>query len=165
LLGPRGVEVHDTEQGAPLPFPDQSFELVTARHPVSPDWPEIYRVLVPGGHYFAQHVGPASAFELIEFFLGPLPRERQERDPSVAVRAATAAGLPVVELREARCRMEIRDIGAVVYLLRKCVWWVPDFTVERYADRLRELDRQIRTDGPFVAHSTRYLIEAVRPES
>ena len=61
--------------------------------------------------------------------------------------------------------MEIRDIGPVVYLLRKCVWWVPDFTVERYADRLRELDRQIRTDGPFVAHSTRYLIEAVRPES
>jgi SAM-dependent methyltransferase len=164
LLGARGVGVVGAS-GDRLPFPERTFDLVTSRHPVRPSWPEIHRVLRVNGRYLAQHVGPSSAFELIEFFLGPLPRERQERDPSVAVRAATAAGLPVVELREARCRMEIRDIGAVVYLLRKCVWWVPDFTVERYADRLRELDRQIRTDGPFVAHSTRYLIEAVRPES
>ena len=36
-------------------------------------WDEIARVLRPGGTYFAQHVGPASAFELIEFFLGPQP--------------------------------------------------------------------------------------------
>lgn len=60
--------------------------------------------------------------------------------------------------------MEIRDIGAVVYLLRKCVWWVPDFTVEQYANELRALDARIRADGPFVAHSTRSLVEAVRPE-
>lgn len=59
LLGPRGAEVHQTKQGGPLPFPDESFELVTARHPVMSDWSEIRRVLVPGGHYFAQHVGPA----------------------------------------------------------------------------------------------------------
>jgi SAM-dependent methyltransferase len=164
LLGPRGVGVV-AANAERLPFPDRTFDLVTSRHPVRPSWPEIHRVLRDGGHYLAQHVGPSSAFELIEFFLGPLPRQRQGRDPSVAVRAATGTGLRVVDLREARCRMEIRDIGAVVYLLRKCVWWVPDFTVERYADRLRELDRQIRTDGPFVAHSTRYLIEAVRPVS
>ena len=36
---------------------------------------------VPGGHYFGQHVGPGSAFELIERFLGPLPEHRQGRDP------------------------------------------------------------------------------------
>jgi hypothetical protein len=58
--------------------------------------------------------------------------------------------------------MEIRDIGAVVYLLRKCVWWVPGFSVDRYAERLRTLDAQLRTDGPFVAYSTRYLVEALR---
>ena len=51
----------------------------------------------------------------------------------------------------------------MVYLLRKCVWWVPDFTVERYADQLRRLDALIRAEGPFVAHSTRFLVEAVRP--
>ena len=86
------------------------------------------------------------------------------RDPSLAVQAATSAGLSVVNLREARCRMEIRDVGAVVYLLRKCVWWVPDFTVARYRGTLLELDDQLRHVGPFVAHSTRHLIEARRPQ-
>jgi hypothetical protein len=80
------------------------------------------------------------------------------------VDAARANRLTVVDLREANCRMEIRDIGAVIYLLRKCVWWVPDFTVDRYAERLRQLDAQIRAEGPFVAHSTRFLIEATRSE-
>jgi hypothetical protein len=59
--------------------------------------------------------------------------------------------------------MEIRDIGAVVYLLRKCVWWVQDFSVDRYAEQLRRLDAQIRAEGSYVAHSTRFLIEAGRP--
>lgn len=162
-LGPRGVEVVETVPGARLPLPDRSFELVTSRHPVRPAWSEIHRVLTPGGTYLAQHVGPASVFELIEAFLGPLPQQRKGRDPAREAEDARGVGLVVVDLRTARLRIELRDIGAVVYLLRKCVWWVPDFTVERYHRRLRELDEQIRTDGPFVAHSTRHLIEAVRP--
>ena len=59
--------------------------------------------------------------------------------------------------------MEFSDVGAVVWILRKCVWWVPDFSVERYRDRLLELDRRMRDGSPFVAHSTRHLIEARRP--
>ncbi len=58
--------------------------------------------------------------------------------------------------------MEFFDIGAVVWILRKCVWWAPDFSVGRYHDELVELDAHIRTDGAFVAHSTRHLIEAHR---
>jgi SAM-dependent methyltransferase len=162
LLGPRGVEVVETREGGRLPFPDGSFELVVSRHPVRPNWPEIARVLTDGGRYLAQHVGPASAFELIEYFLGPLPEGRTARDPHREVAEAEAAGLEVVDLRTAQCRMEFFDIGAVVYILRKCVWWVPDFSVERYGDALRRLDAQIRSAGPFVAHSTRHLVEARR---
>jgi hypothetical protein len=162
LLGPRGVEVVQTREGDPLPFPDRSFELVVSRHPVRPNWPEIARVLVDGGAYFAQHVGPASVFELIEYFLGPLPEHRASRDPDREQAEAEASGLKVIDLRTARCRMEFFDIGAVVYILRKCVWWVPDFSVQRYRDTLRRLDAQIRSDGSFIAHSTRHLIEARR---
>lgn len=161
-LGPRGVEVVEATTDMPLPFPDQSFELVTARHPVRPDWTEIHRVLAPGGHYFAQHVGPASAFELIEHFLGPLPEQRKGRDPQAETAAAEAAGLTVVDLRTARCRMEFFDVGAVVWILRKCVWWVPDFSVAAYRDKLKELDEHMRAGRPFIAHSTRHLIDAQR---
>lgn len=159
LLGSRDVEVYQAD-GDNLPFPDASFDLVTSRHPVKPVWREIHRVLMPGGVYFAQHVGPASAFELIEFLLGPLPQQRHGRDPRHEAAAAEEAGLTITDLRTARCRMEFFDIGAVVWILRKCVWWVPDFSVGRYHDKLVEIDALIRSEGSFIAHSTRHLIEA-----
>jgi len=162
VLEPRGVQVHDVRPEEPLPFPDCSFELVTSRHPVHPHWAEIARVLVEGGTYLAQHVGPASSFELIEHFLGPQSEARLRRNPDDEAAAARAAGLEVVDLRTARCRMELFDVGAAVWLLRRCVWWVPDFTVERYRESLVRLDAHIRRHGSFVAHSSRTLIEARR---
>lgn len=161
-LSGRGVHITDTANITTLPFADATFELVTARHPIAPNWPEIYRVLKPGGHYFAQHVGAASAFELIEYFLGPLPYERTLRSPETEAKEAEAAGLNVVDLRTARCRMEFFDVGAVIWILRKCVWWVPDFSVEKYHRELVALDKQLRGGTPFIAHATRHLIDACR---
>jgi SAM-dependent methyltransferase len=166
LLTPRGVVVVGAPEAGPLPFPDGAFDLVTSRHPVLIPWQEIARVLRPGGRYLAQHVGPESAFELIEFFLGPLDGEhRRARHPEAEAEQARAAGLEVTGLRRERTRIEVFDIGAVVYLLRKLVWWVPDFTVERYEERLRALDAGIRREGVFTAHSSRTLFEAERPRS
>jgi hypothetical protein len=51
----------------------------------------------------------------------------------------------------------------VVYFLRKVIWMVPGFTVERYLGSLRELHDRIQRAGPFVAHTTRFLIEARKP--
>lgn len=164
LLRPRSVPVVASPDDAPLPFADGAFDLVVSRHPVEPHWTDITRVLAPGGTYFAQHVGPASVFELIEYFLGPLPQEnRGHRHPDLERAAAGAAGLEVVDLRAERLRMEFHDIGAVVHFLRKVVWMVPGFTVEAYRDRLRDLHERIETDGLFVAHSARHLIEARKP--
>ncbi|MEW2405317.1 methyltransferase domain-containing protein [Streptomyces griseoviridis] len=164
LLGPLGVAVVASPEDAPLPFADGAFDLVVSRHPVRPHWDEIARVLRPGGRYFAQHVGPASVFELVEFFLGPQPDAvRSARHPDRERADAEAAGLDVVELRAERLRMEFHDIGAVVHFLRKVVWMVPGFTVTEYEERLRALHARIESDGPFVAHSTRHLFDARKP--
>lgn len=162
-LGPRGVRVVPSSADDPLPLADRTFELVTSRHPVRPRWAEIHRVLRPGGTYLAQHVGPRSAAELSEHFLGPLPRDSPAgRDPEHEAEGARAAGLTVDRLLTARCRMEFYDVGAIIWILRRCVWWVPDFTVDRYEPQLRQLDTQLRSGEPFVAHSTRHLMEAHR---
>jgi SAM-dependent methyltransferase len=161
-LHPRGVVVVLDEDAPPLPFADAAFDLVTSRHPATIWWEEITRVLRPGGTYFAQHVGPKSAFELIEFFLGPQPEAHRGRHPDDEAAAARAAGLEIVDLRTATTRIEIYDVAAVVYLLRKLIWWVPGFTVERYRNRLRDLHELIEREGPFVTHSTRHLIDARR---
>ncbi|MFJ3620297.1 methyltransferase domain-containing protein [Streptomyces iakyrus] len=164
LLRPRGVAVVAAAEDDPLPFADGAFDLVVSRHPVRPHWEEIARVLQPGGTYFAQHIGPNSVFELVEYFLGPQPEGvRSARHPDRERADAEAAGLDVVGLRAERLRVEFHDIGAVVHFLRKVVWMVPGFTVEAYEPRLRELHERILAEGPFVAHSTRHLFDARKP--
>ncbi|MFC8196505.1 class I SAM-dependent methyltransferase [Streptomyces sp. NPDC057298] len=166
LLHPRGAVVVASAEDAPLPFGDAAFDLVVSRHPVTARWAEIARVLGPGGTYFAQHVGPASAYEVVEYFLGPQPEaQRGARHPDRERAGAEAAGLEVVDLRTERLRMEFHDIGAVVHFLRKVVWMVPDFTVDRYRPQLLSLHERIEAEGPFVAHSSRHLFEARRPDA
>ncbi len=58
--------------------------------------------------------------------------------------------------------MEFYDVGTIVWILRKCVWWVPGFSVDRYRNELLQLDAQMRDGNPFVAYSSRHLITARR---
>ena len=113
LLGPRGVVVIADPDEPPLPFADQAFDLVLSHHLATVWWNEIARVLRPGGIYFAQHVGPATCWELVEYFLGPQRQARSKRHPDRESADARAAGLQVVDVRSQRLRMEFFDIGAV----------------------------------------------------
>jgi SAM-dependent methyltransferase len=164
VLHPRGVVVVIAREDASLPFADAAFDLVTSRHPTVVRWHEIARVLRPGGTYFAQQIGPATMSELVEHFVGPQPQKWAELHPDLQREEAEAAGMRLVDLRMERLRVEFFDIGAVIYFLRKVVWTVPDFTVQRYRERLRELHERIESDGPFVAHSVRVLVEARKPD-
>ena len=160
-LGPLGTAVVAAE-GAALPFADQRFDLVVARHPVETPWREIARVLEPGGRFFSQQVGAGSVRELTWSLMGPRPVGLRRAAATVAA-GAEAAGLEVVDLRSESLPMAFNDVGAVVYFLRKVPWIVPDFTVARYEAELRALDARIRREGPFRAHSERFLIEVQRP--
>ena len=165
-LAPLGARVVEVAEDGDLPFGDESFDLVTSRHPVTIRWDEVARVLRHGGTYFSQDVGEGSVRELTDFMMGPRPDPAPHtptRAPRWSVAKAEAAGLGVVDVREARLRMEFLDIAAVVHFLRKVIWIVPGFTVEAYRDRLRALHDQIEADGPFVAHSTRFLFDARKP--
>lgn len=163
LLQPRGASVVADTDEPPLPFRDNAFDLVSSRHPVTVWWVEIARVLRPGGGYLSQQVGPASVFELVEYFLGKQPAEvRGKRHPEQARADAERAGLEVTDLRFEKLRTEFFDIGAVIYFLRKVIWMVPGFTVDAYLPRLRDLHQRLQ-GGPFVATTTRILIEARKP--
>lgn len=105
----------------PLPFTDDSFDLVTSRHPATVWWVEIARVLRPGGTYLAQHVRPESLRELCKFFLGPQRQVPHPRHPDRESAAAAAVGLEMKTLRMERLRVEFFDIGAVICFLRKVV--------------------------------------------
>ncbi len=158
-LRPFGGRVVQAADDGGLPFATESFDLVVSRHPVETVWPEVARVLRPGGQYFSQQIGPGSNRELTDFMMGPQPVSLA-RDPRRMVAEAEAAGLVVTDLREQALRAVFCDVGAVVYFLRKVLWTVPGFTVQGYLEPLRRMHEQIQADGPFVAHAQRFLIEA-----
>ena len=151
-------------EAPPLPFADGAFDLITSRHPTAVHWTEIARVLAPGGTYLAQHVGSGTNVEISEFFLGPLERG-SARHHDVEADEATAAGLEIVQCRNERLQLEFFDVGAMVFFLRKVVWTVPDFTVDRYRDRLKAMHDQIERDGAFRSTMSRTLFEARKPTS
>jgi SAM-dependent methyltransferase len=158
-LRPLGAAVVEADDEAGLPFRSGSFDLAVSRHPTVAVWPEIARVLRPGGTYLSQQVGAGSNRELTDFMMGPQP-VAPGRSPQVAVAEAQAAGLIVADLREQALRVEFYDVGAVVHFLRKVPWTVPGFTVDGYLGRLARMHERIRSGGPFVSHAQRFLIEA-----
>ncbi len=164
-LTPLGVVVAEVPEGDRLPFDDESFDLVCSRHPTVNDWDEIHRVLRKGGTFFSQQIGADTNRELSEFLMGPRTVSHDQR-MDVAVSRARAAGLVVIDAREESLPVVFFDIGAVVYFLRKVIWTVPDFSVERYRERLERLERlheRITRDGHFTSHARRFLIEATKP--
>jgi SAM-dependent methyltransferase len=163
-LRPLGATVVAAADGPGLPFRSGAFDLVVSRHPVRTWWDEVARVLRPGGTFLSQQIGTGTVRELAEAMRGPLP-PRPGQGTAQTAAAARTAGLVVVDLRHQSLRTVFHDIGAVVYFLRKVVWIVPDFTVERYRAQLAELHRHIQAHGPFVAHAQRFLIEARRGEA
>jgi SAM-dependent methyltransferase len=56
-LATLGATVVAVDDGADLPFPADSFDLVVSRHPVETRWDEIARDLTPGGTFLSQMVG------------------------------------------------------------------------------------------------------------
>ena len=162
----RGLGAHVVAADGPdLPFRGEAFDLVISRHPRATFWPAIARVLRPGGTFLSQQIGARNVEELGAAIRGPrLPRSPGlTRGPARERAGAEANGLEVVDVREADLRCVFKDIAAVVYFLRLVVWIVPDFTVDRYRTELRALHDRMRADGPFVATSRRFLIEARKP--
>ena len=161
-LSPFNASVFECADDADLPFPDGSFDLIVSRHPTVVLWNEIARVLRPGGIYISQQIGPGSIRELRDFMMGPQPVSRRRSSERVT-RDAEAAGLDVVDLRQEALRVAFNDVASVIYFLRKVVWTVPGFTVEGYRDQLASLHAQIESEGTFIAHSQRLLVEAHKP--
>jgi SAM-dependent methyltransferase len=161
-LAPFGGAVVLAADAGDLPFRTGMFDLVVSRHPTIAVWPEIARVLAPGGTYLSQQVGPGTNRELTDFMMGPQPVD-PGRSPRRAVTAARAAGLEVTDLREQALRVEFFDVGAVVYFLRKVLWTVPGFTVAGYAEPLARMHAHISEHGSFGCYAQRFLIEARKP--
>lgn len=160
-LEPLGVTVreYDSEKGQPMPFADDSFDLVINRHE-SYDLSEVRRVLKKNGFFVTQQVGGENDLPLVRRlcpgfpggFVGfnlenELPRFRQ-------------AGFRVMRSNQAYLESRFRDVGAVVFQASVCPWEFPGFSVENSQEALFQMQEQVERLGfvPNLEH--RFLIVA-----
>ncbi len=161
-LEPFGGSVAGVGNDDPLPFEDGAFDLVTTRFPSVTPWAEIGRVLAPGGTFLSQQIVHGTNRELYEFMMGP-----QWVDPVSAEEhlrtGAALAGLEVLRFEQESPPLEFFDLASIIVFLRKVVWTVPDFSVEKYEDRLHAMFEYIEREGSFVSYGQRALVIARKP--
>lgn len=163
-LGVRVVPVQDESTLLPgsrqvLPFGNERFDLIINRHEYY-YLPEVARILKPQGTFLTQQVGSRDCVQLNQYLEAPLDRDAVGWSLEEEKRAFEIAGLEVLRVEEQLLETVFYDIGAVVYYLKVIEWQIPDFSVEKYRERLAAMHRLIQRQGAFYAASHRYLIEA-----
>lgn len=159
-LAPLGIEVVEVEgcldndeqgsegaAGPRLPFDDNRFELVVARHEAFVAR-EVARINTVGGHFATQQIGVDGHREFRELFGATL----RPADPSfleLVTRQIEFARMRIDESAEAAQKSTFHDVGALAWFLRMVPWAVPDFSIERYRGQLELLHREMSIHGPL----------------
>ncbi|GCE45634.1 hypothetical protein EI42_03555 [Thermosporothrix hazakensis] len=159
-LNVRVYAVQDDENRA-LPVEDQRFELVINRHGAF-DPRELWRVLKPGGLFVTQQVGGNDNIELNRMLGAPEPKYAGW-NCETAVKELQEAGFEILTQQEAYPVTRFYDVGALVFYLKVIEWQIPDFSVERYFERLLEPHGRIQREGSIVSHSHRFFVKARKP--
>jgi SAM-dependent methyltransferase len=157
-LAPLGVHVVRC-RSLPLPFADETFDLVFDRHEeLEPA--EVARVLPPGGSVVTQQVGRTNWQELQPHF----PRMTDFGDIRGEYgRGFAAAGLIVVRSEAHDYRVAYESLGDIVFMLHVTPWTIPDFDVERDIDALLALEERCTTSDGLVMTWSRFLLIADKP--
>ena len=160
-LAPLGITVREygSEQGGPMPFADDSFDLVLSRHE-SYDLQEVRRVLKRDGFFVTQQVGGENNRPLIQRlclgFSGNYVGFNLERE----LPRFREAGFRVMNSNQAYLEGRFLDVGALVFQASVTPWEFPGFSVDACQDALFQLQAQVESRGflPTVEH--RFLIVA-----
>jgi SAM-dependent methyltransferase len=146
-LRPAGIAVVQDEGAADnaaedpgrgrLPFRDGAFGLIINRHEAFLA-AEVSRVLAPGGTFVTQQVDTRSADDLYRLLGLPGPEQPESWLP-LARRQLEAAGLTVTRAVTGDEVYRYHDVAGIIYYLRVVSWAVPEYRLDLFAGRLREL--------------------------
>ncbi len=165
-LKPLGVKVVFCKNES-LPFDDEEFELVIDRHaPHNPN--EVYRVLKQNGIFITQQVGEKN-IQNLKLILTGIQKSQNEGEGNLefASNELESAGFEILEGKEDFTQLRIFDVGALVYWLKAIIFEFPDFTIEKYYDKLVEINDHIKENGylDLPKNNHRYLIKAQKSKN
>lgn len=160
---PDNVEQQPDDTRGRLPFPRESFELVTNRHEsFLPS--EVARVLAPGGAFLTQQTG--GNYDGFYDLLGLSQPKRPAREWSlgIATEQITAASLRIADSAEETEATTFADVGAFAWYLRAIPWVIAGFSIETHRLQLEQLDRRIQSGGPITVHQPSFWLRAIKCE-
>ncbi len=164
-LAPLGISVHPIgeDEAGPLPFADDSFDLVINRHEYY-DLAEVRRVLRPGGRFITQQVGGENDSDLNRLLAASQPDNGYAFwTLDYAREQLAAAGFTIGFAAESFPRKVFADVGALAYYLKAVQWQIPDFNLERYFPRLQEAHRRCQTEGGISSRAHYFVLVAEKP--
>ncbi len=161
-LNPLGVEVVELTKEEPqdLPFQADFFDLVINRHGYY--WaPELSRIMRPGGVFVTQQVGNANDIGIRKLLGAPDATTIEEWDDlATAAADLEQTGFEIRKQLEDFYPQRFYDVGAIVYQLKAVSWQIPDFSVEKYFERLLGIHTQIQRDGFVDVEEHRFFVIA-----
>jgi SAM-dependent methyltransferase len=160
-LEPLGIQVIATETERELPLPDHSLQLIINRH--ESYWvPELHRIIKPRGIFLTQQVGALDNIQINEFLGAPIESGSEEWSLDNEIRQLEQSGFAILHAEEKFLDSIFDDIGIVVFYLKIISWQIPDFSVEKYRDRLLAMHEHIEDQEAFISKAHRFLIEAIK---
>ena len=142
-----------------LPFPSESYALVSCRHS-SFVAGEVARVLVSGGVFVSQQVGGSYDDFHGALGLASPPKPARPWSLDLAKDQLEAGGLRIEDGAEAVEVASFADVGALAWYLRAVPWTVRGFSIGRYRPQLERLHDRIANGGPLTIGLPAFWVQA-----
>lgn len=157
-LEPLGIKVYPIEDDNNLPLETDKFDLIINRHE-SYSVAEVKRILKNNGYFITQQIGGLNDIEL-NTFLEAEDFQYQDWNLTKASKELLDGGFEIITMKQDQTKTRFFDIGAVVYYLKAIPWQIPDFSVEKYYDKLFSFHRLIENKGFIDVTCHRFFIIA-----
>lgn len=159
-LSPLGIDVRKVFDDNFIPFEDNYFDIIIDRHE-SFSISEVNRMLKPEGIFITQQVGGQNNKTLSTFLLGDF---NEIIDPQYSldknIDLFRDNGFSILRAEEYFPKLKFLDIGAFVYFAKVIEWEFPGFSVEKYFDKLCELQTIIENQGYIESLEHRFFLLA-----
>lgn len=160
-LEPLGITVreYDSERSEPMPFDDDSFDLVLNRHE-SYDLTEVRRVLKKNGFFLTQQVGGENNLPLIQQLCSGFPGNYVGFNLENELPKFRNAGFRVMRSDQAYLEGRFLDVGALVFQASVTPWEFPGFSVDNCQEVLFRFQDMVEKQGFVPTLEHRFLIVA-----
>lgn len=156
-LNPLGVKVISGYEDSSLPFAGGMFDLVINRHEYY-DASEICRILKPGGYFITQQVKWNCDKEIPELLGVKFDPEYKGWSLQKALKDLGEFSFSVILQDECEGYTEFCDPDVLIAYINTVSWLVPDFSREKYHDKLLSASEIIRSEGCFKTTLDRFII-------